>query len=105
MSKVEKAKLVIELVKQLETLCEELSLDYGTCVRLINLRTDAQEIIDTSKIAEWDSRFPLQQGYKRKWYKCSSCGTLQCKDYIPYSLSNPVLTARCGHDWSDLKEL
>lgn len=105
MSKVEKAKLVKGLVTQLQQLSEELKLDYGAYKRLINLELGAQEIIDTSEIAEWDDKFPILQGYKRQWYKCSSCGTLQCKDYIPYSLSNPVLTTRCRHDWSDLREL
>ena len=36
-------------------------------------------------------------GYKREWYKCPDCGMLQYHDYIPYSLSNPVLISACGH--------
>lgn len=36
-------------------------------------------------------------GYKRQWLKCKACGRVQYYDYVPYSLSNPVMTTVCGH--------
>lgn len=35
--------------------------------------------------------------YVRLWLQCPKCGALQYRDYVPYSLSNPILTTRCGH--------
>jgi len=42
--------------------------------------------------------FPTpDEGYERQWLKCRTCGHLQYYDYIPYSLSNPIMTTACGH--------
>jgi transposase-like protein len=38
----------------------------------------------------------VSTGYERSWYKCKKCGKLQYHDYIPYSLSNPVLSLVCN---------
>jgi hypothetical protein len=35
--------------------------------------------------------------YVRLWLQCPKCGALQYRDYVPYSLSNPILTTLCGH--------
>ncbi len=40
---------------------------------------------------------PPVQGEKRSWLQCH-CGRYYYMDYIPYGLSNPVLTSPCGHD-------
>ena len=36
-------------------------------------------------------------GYKRQWIACKQCGRVSYYDYVPYSLSNPVMTLPCGH--------
>lgn len=41
---------------------------------------------------------PVTAGYKRKWLKCKTCSSVVYRDYIPYSLSNPVMWLPCGHD-------
>jgi hypothetical protein len=39
----------------------------------------------------------LVQGMKRQWVRCKECSNVAFYDYLPYSLSNPVMTAPCGH--------
>ena len=36
-------------------------------------------------------------GYKRQWLRCRQCFRMQFYDYVPYSLSNPIMTTICGH--------
>lgn len=40
---------------------------------------------------------PPLPGYKRDWVRCNSCASVYHRDYVPYSLSNPVLALPCGH--------
>lgn len=40
---------------------------------------------------------PVSKGYKRAWYKCRTCGRALYRDFVPYSLSNPILVPPCGH--------
>jgi hypothetical protein len=40
---------------------------------------------------------PVQPGYKRAWMRCRHCGNIAYRDYVPYSLSNPVLVFPCKH--------
>jgi hypothetical protein len=48
----------------------------------------------------WNNQWPpiMAPGWKQKWLKCHVCGCLQYYDYIPYSLSNPIMWSACGHD-------
>lgn len=46
---------------------------------------------------DWDKLPPVAKGYQRGWYQCRECGNVAYKDFIPYSLSNPVWTLPCGH--------
>jgi len=34
--------------------------------------------------------------YKRGFYKCKTCGAASFMDFLPYSLSNPLLSLPCG---------
>ena len=36
-------------------------------------------------------------GYKRQWVRCNQCRRVAYYDYVPYSLSNPIMTLPCGH--------
>jgi hypothetical protein len=36
-------------------------------------------------------------GYKRQWVQCRQCGRVAFYDFVPYSLSNPLMTLPCGH--------
>jgi hypothetical protein len=38
-------------------------------------------------------------GYERVWYVCKRCGRKAYRDYVPYSLGNPILTLPCGHSF------
>lgn len=40
---------------------------------------------------------PIKPGYERGFCKCKECGTPAFKDFIPYSLSNPLMALPCGH--------
>lgn len=47
----------------------------------------------------------IQPGYKRNYWRCVArvhprrgCNRVYFKDYVPHSLSNPILTIDCGHD-------
>ena len=39
----------------------------------------------------------VAKGRERQWLKCRTCGCVSYYDYQPFSLSNPVMTTRCGH--------
>lgn len=39
----------------------------------------------------------LSQGKNRQWVKCKECGNVAYYDYVPYSLSNPIMIPPCGH--------
>lgn len=39
----------------------------------------------------------LKSGYERKWMQCKECKRVYYYDYIPYSLSAPIMTTNCGH--------
>lgn len=41
---------------------------------------------------------PIRQGHQRQWVACKTCGRVAHYDYVPYSLSNPIMTMPCGHD-------
>lgn len=41
---------------------------------------------------------PLAQGYKRAWKHCKRHDRYGFYDYVPYSLSNPILVMKCGCD-------
>ncbi len=40
---------------------------------------------------------PISKGNKRAFVKCRDCGKPAYYDYLPYSLSNPIMTMPCGH--------
>ena len=40
---------------------------------------------------------PPLKGYTRKYCQCKECKRVYYKDYVPYSLSNPVIFTLCGH--------
>jgi len=42
--------------------------------------------------------YPLITGYKRAFVKCKKCRNKAYYDFVPYSLSNPVVTSPCSHD-------
>lgn len=39
----------------------------------------------------------VRKGYQRQWLRCRTCGNVAYYDYLPYSLSNPIMTTPCGH--------
>jgi hypothetical protein len=41
---------------------------------------------------------PVPFGKERQWLKCKKCGNVVYYDYVPYSLSNPIMWLPCGHD-------
>lgn len=55
-----------------------LDVDRGAAVRLTPLPRPAK-------------------GYRRAYKKCRECGAVMYYDYVPYSLSRPILTTTCGH--------
>lgn len=40
---------------------------------------------------------PVPSGMERQWVRCRECKRRAYYDYIPYSLSNPIMTLPCGH--------
>lgn len=42
---------------------------------------------------------PLDSGRIRSFRKCKKCKTKGYYDYVPYSLSNPIITTECGHSF------
>lgn len=43
-------------------------------------------------------------GYKRTFEQCRTCDRVYFRDYVPYSLSNPILTLPCGHGLTERHE-
>ena len=43
---------------------------------------------------------PVRDGYRRFYHRCneSQCGRAYYADFVPGSLSNPILSLDCGHD-------
>lgn len=39
----------------------------------------------------------IEQGYQRKWLQCKECKKVYYYDFVPYSLSNPIMYTDCGH--------
>jgi len=50
---------------------------------------------------------PIPAGnYNRLWLRCPRCSRYQYRDYVPYSIGNPILTTACGHGfYKDLHEV
>jgi hypothetical protein len=41
---------------------------------------------------------PITPGnVNRQWLQCPKCGRLQHREYVPFSLSNPILVPACSH--------
>src|SRR5690606_11035478 len=40
---------------------------------------------------------PVSNGCERQWVKCNECGRVAHYEYVPFSLSQAVLTLPCGH--------
>lgn len=42
---------------------------------------------------------PVSKGYRRNFVQCKQldCDRVYTWDYVPYSLSNPVVYTECGH--------
>lgn len=57
------------------------------------------QITDIGFKRKMNRKHPPRSGYSRSFVKCSKCGNKSYYDYIPYSLSNPVITTPCGHDF------
>jgi hypothetical protein len=39
----------------------------------------------------------IAKGYKRKFVRCKRCRRVYYYDFVPYSLSKPLLAIPCGH--------
>lgn len=39
----------------------------------------------------------VAKGYKRQWRQCRACKCVAYYDYVPYSLSNPIMCMPCPH--------
>jgi hypothetical protein len=46
---------------------------------------------------KYNKENPLPKGYKRQFYECRKCKNKAAYDFVPYSLSNPILTSPCDH--------
>jgi hypothetical protein len=44
-----------------------------------------------------NKKFKLLRGYERQFVMCKRCGKKAYYDYVPYSLSNPIMTTPCHH--------
>ena len=41
---------------------------------------------------------PPPKGYERQWLQCRRCQTVMSYDFVPFSMSRPILSTTCGHD-------
>jgi hypothetical protein len=61
-------------------------------------------MITITKIGGEDIAKPMHYE-KRQWVKCNRCGWVGYYDYTPYSLSNPIRTLGCPHDFRSAKNI
>lgn len=47
----------------------------------------------------------VTSGYKRQWVKCKICGNVSFYDYVPYSLSIPIMLPPCHHRMNDQEQI
>lgn len=43
----------------------------------------------------------IPKGHNRQWVKCPTCEKAYYYDYVPYSLSTPIMTLPCHHRFED----
>ncbi len=43
----------------------------------------------------------VSKGYERQWIKCKTCGLVAYYDFVPFSLSSPIMTLPCHHGVGD----
>lgn len=48
-----------------------------------------------------NNRYKIRKGYQRAFVQCKECKAMAYYDYVPYSLSNPIMTTPCGHSFKD----
>ena len=48
---------------------------------------------------------PPTKGYERKWLQCSICSRVAYYDFIPYSLSRPIMVMPCNHRIDDAAQI
>lgn len=51
----------------------------------------------TLRITRIKAHDPLIPGYVRAYEQCKECKRVYYRDYIPYSLANPILILPCMH--------
>ncbi len=40
---------------------------------------------------------PIAKGYVRTYEECRTCGRVYFRDYVPFSMSRPIMILHCGH--------
>lgn len=50
-----------------------------------------------NNMEKWENQPTVQKGYERQWSQCKKCDNVAYHDFVPYSLSNPIMCAPCGH--------
>jgi hypothetical protein len=49
----------------------------------------------------YNKRHPLPRGNDRKFVECRKCKRKAAYDFVPFSLSSPVITTPCGHSFRE----
>jgi hypothetical protein len=95
-------KLLIQSAFTAELAYGQISALEATDLVLINLDRITQIMRPMDVAQEPTSVEPslptLFKGYSRQWLRCRTCQRVQFYDYLPFSLSNSVVTLACGHD-------
>jgi hypothetical protein len=51
----------------------------------------------TLRVIALKGEAPLAPGYARSYDQCKTCERIYYRDFVPFSLSSPVITLPCGH--------
>jgi hypothetical protein len=58
---------------------------------------DIQKFTDVGFKISINRTNPVENGRERAFVKCKKCNCKAFYDYVPYSLSNPMMLSNCGH--------
>jgi hypothetical protein len=94
--------LVMTIIKKTKDGDDKLGVDIGDDAVIAIYGTLRQEEKPDNPVVKQPSLGPLPpvpEGYERNYIQCNKCGRVYYYNFVPYSLSTPICTLNCGHDF------
>lgn len=65
----------------------------------ISLKPKSIKLTDIGFKRVMNKNFPVKRKMLRSFMKCNKCKEKTYYDYVPYSLSNPLMVPNCDHNY------